>query len=238
MHGDYLTQESTEDGTEMLIADSTELQAVLRKYELTTGDVCDYHRYPIADNDSPLLSADRLEYTIGNSINYGICTIEDAKCFYSDLIIGTNEYGTPELMFKNTLIAETFTKAALGCSKIYISDEDRYAMQLLSEILKYAIEHQIISEDDLCSTEPEVIGKFLSDERTASLWNSFCTYSQITSAPQPKDTGCWRKISAKKRFIDPLVQGEGRISELSSEFADSQNAFRKNSYDYWVCGQH
>ena len=134
MHGDYLTQESTEDGTEMLIADSTELQAVLRKYELTTGDVCDYHRYPIADNDSPLLSADRLEYTIGNSINYGICTIEDAKCFYSDLIIGTNEYGTPELMFKNTLIAETFAKAALGCSKIYISDEDRYAMQLLSEI--------------------------------------------------------------------------------------------------------
>ena len=37
MHGDYLTQESTEDGTEMLIADSTELQAVLRKYELKIG---------------------------------------------------------------------------------------------------------------------------------------------------------------------------------------------------------
>lgn len=80
----------------MLIADSTELQTVLRKYELTTGDVCDYHRYPIADNDTPLLSADRLEYTIGNSINYRICTIEDAKRFYSDLIIGTNEYVTSE----------------------------------------------------------------------------------------------------------------------------------------------
>ena len=238
MHGDYLTQESTEDGTEMLIADSTELQTVLRKYELTTGDVCDYHRYPIADNDTPLLSADRLEYTIGNSINYRICTIEDAKRFYSDLIIGTNEYGIEELMFKDALVAETFAKAALACSKIYISDADRYAMQLLSEVLRYAIEHQIIREDDLYSTEPEVIGKFLSDERTASLWNSFCTYSRTTSAPQPKDSGCWRKISAKKRFIDPMVQGEGRISELSSEFADSLNAFRRNNYDYWVCGQH
>ena len=50
MHGDYLTQESTEDGTEMLIAGSVELQAVLRKYEFTTDDVCDYHIYPIADN--------------------------------------------------------------------------------------------------------------------------------------------------------------------------------------------
>ena len=238
LHGDYLTQESTEVGTEMLIAGSVELQAVLRKYEFTTDDVCDYHIYPIADNGSPLLSADRLEYTIGNSINYKICTIEDAKCFYNDLIIGTNEYGIEELMFKNTLIAETFAKAALACSKIYISDEDRYAMQLLSEILRYAIEHQIIREDDLYSTEPEVIGKFLSDERTASLWTSFCAYRQITSAPQPNDTGCWRKIAAKKRFIDPMVQGEGRISELSSEFADSLNAFRKNSHDYWVCGQH
>ena len=72
MHGDYLKQESTEDGTERLIAGSVELQAILREYELTTADVCDYHRYPIADNDSPRLSADRLEYTIGNSINYRI----------------------------------------------------------------------------------------------------------------------------------------------------------------------
>ena len=43
MHGDYLKQESTEDGTERLIAGSVELQAILRKYELTTADVCDYH---------------------------------------------------------------------------------------------------------------------------------------------------------------------------------------------------
>lgn len=142
------------------------------------------------------------------------------------------------LLFVSARLFYSISDKQVACSKIYISDADRYAMQLLSEVLRYAIEHQIISEDDLYSTEPEVIGKFLSDERTASLWNSFCTYSRTTSAPQPKDSGCWRKISAKKRFIDPMVQGEGRISELSSEFADSLNTFRRNNYDYWVCGQH
>ncbi len=237
MHGDYLTQESTEDGTEMLIAGSAELQALLRKYELTTKDVCDYHRYPIADNDSPLLSADRLEYTLGNSINYRICTAEEAQRIYKDITVGMNEYGNEELMFKDTHVAEAFAKAALACSKIYVSDEDRYAMQILSEILRYAIEHQVIREEDLYSTEPEVIGRFLSDVRTASLWNRFCSYKQIISTPQPGTSGCWRKISAKKRFIDPMVQGEGRISELSSEFADSLNAYRKNSHDYWLCGK-
>lgn len=35
---------------------------------LQTQDVDDYHRYPIADNDSPRLSSDRLEYTLGKRV--------------------------------------------------------------------------------------------------------------------------------------------------------------------------
>ena len=236
MHGDYLKQESTEDGTERMIAGSAELQAVLRKHGLTTEDVGDYHRYPIADNDSPRLSADRLEYTIGNSVNYKICTIKEAQDFYNDLAIGRNEDGNEELVFQNARIAEAFAKAALACSAVYVSDADRYAMQILSEVLRYAIEHHVLREEDLYSTEPAVIGKLLSEERTASLWNGFRAYRRITSASQPSAAGYWRKIAAKKRYIDPLVQGKGRISHLSPSFADRLRAFQKNDYDYWVCG--
>ena len=236
LHGDYLTQESTEDGTEAMIAGSEELQEILRRYDITTDDVCDYHRYPIADNDSPRLSADRLEYTIGNMINYRICTEEEAKGLYNDLIIGTNEDGTDELMFRTVDIAVKFAEAALKCSEIYVSDEDRYAMQMLSEILQYAIEHQVIREEDLHTTEPEVIAKFLSDEATASLWNRFCTYKRIISAERPDDTGGWRKIAAKKRYIDPMVVGKGRVSEWSQAFAGKLSAFLEKSQDYWVCG--
>ena len=235
LHGDYLKQESTEDGTKMLIAGSAELQSVLRKYELTTEDVCDYHRYPIADNDSPRLSADRLEYTIGNMINYRICTMEEARCFYRDLTVGTNEDGDEELMFKHTRIAEAFAKAALECARIYTSDEDRYAMQILSEILGGAIDRQVIREDDLYSTEPEVIGKLLSDAHTASLWKHYCALSQIECAARPGTEGCWRKVDAKKRYIDPMVQGKGRTSELSPTFSGLLSSFQNNDFDYWVC---
>ena len=237
LHGDYLKQESTEEGTERLITASAELQAILREYELTAEDVYDYHRYPIADNDSPRLSADRLEYTIGNSINYRICTLEDVQGFYHDLTVGANEDGNDELMFRSALVAESFAQAALACSRIYVSDADRYAMQILSEILAYAIEHRVIEEEELTSTEPKVIGKLLSDEHTASLWNHFCAYRQTKSASQPDTTGYWRKVAAKKRFIDPMVQGQGRISELSPNFADSLKTFLDKSQDYWICGQ-
>ena len=50
MRGDYLKQEATEAGTETMIADSEALQALLKRDGLATADVCDYHRYPIADN--------------------------------------------------------------------------------------------------------------------------------------------------------------------------------------------
>lgn len=67
LNGDHMRQESTESRTRMMIASSLELMALLDKSGLTLDDVDDYHRYPIADNDSPRLSADRLEYTLGNA---------------------------------------------------------------------------------------------------------------------------------------------------------------------------
>ena len=236
MNGDYLRQESTEAGTEEIIAASPELQELLKKNGLTTNDVCDYHRYPIADNDSPLLSADRLEYTLGNLVNFGICTIDTAKKYYDDLTIGKNERNQAEIMFRTSETAEAFAMAALKCSQIYVSDEDRYAMQILSEILRYAGEHGVIESGDLYTTEPKVIAKLRSDERTASLWEKYCSLARTVQADSPDASGAWRRIFAKKRYIDPMVAGVDRVSRLSTAFHDALTQFLHARQDYWVCG--
>ena len=75
LNGDHLTQTSTESGTAALIAGDPGIRRVLAAHGLTPAMVADYHRYPIADNDSPRLSADRLEYTLGNAVNYGFITV-------------------------------------------------------------------------------------------------------------------------------------------------------------------
>ena len=100
LHGDHLRQESTEARTAELIGRSPELQALLAEYGLTTEDVADYHRYPIADNDSPQLSADRLEYTLGNLRGYGFADGDTVRAFYEDLTIWQDEAGRPELAFR------------------------------------------------------------------------------------------------------------------------------------------
>lgn len=85
LNGDHLRQESTESRTRAMIASSPELMALLDKSGLTIDDVDDYHRYPIADNDSPRLSADRLEYTLGNAHLVFHCPKEKLKHIFDDL---------------------------------------------------------------------------------------------------------------------------------------------------------
>lgn len=233
LHGDHLTQESTERGTENVISSSMELCKVLRKYDLSVGAVADYHIYPIADNDSPKLSADRLEYTLGNAVNYGIITREEAAVLYGDLSIGENEYGETELVFKHAEIARAFADAALECSKIYVADSDRYAMQSLAELLKCAIESDIISETDLYRQERYIITK-LKRSPLSERWEQFCNYSEIIRSEMPTEDGVWLRVLAKKRSIDPYIMGVGRASEVFADFGEQLRKFRESTQDYWM----
>ena len=237
LRGDYLVQESTEDGTRAAIEADETLQRALKAHGLTADDVSDYHRYPIADNDSPRLSADRLEYTLGNLLNYRIRTMDEVHAFYADLSVGTNETGAPELVFSDAKIAEEFAFASLACSKIYVSDEDRYAMQMLSELLKDAIALGVLSEADLHTTEPQVIAALLGDGRTAAAWQRFRAYRSMRRANAPEGEGQWRRIAAKKRYIDPLIAGVGRVSAYSDAFRAAVEAFRSDPQTDWLAGE-
>ena len=132
----------------------------------------DYHRYPVADNDPPRLSADRLDYTCGNAVNFSLASREELAELFADLRVGKNEFGETELVFRDEEKAARFAALALECSRIYVCDEDRYAMQRLAELLRAALEAGVIGEDDLASTETAVIEKLLSDPACAAEWRA------------------------------------------------------------------
>lgn len=236
LRGDYLTQEATEDGTRETIAACPELQAVLSAHGLSTDDVADYHRYPVADNDSPRLSADRLEYTLGNALNYGFLTREQIAEIYGDLTVGTNEEGALELAFRRREPCLLFARTALRCSRVYVSAEDRYAMQRLSELLAEACRLGVFTEADLSRTEPEIISLLLASPLRAA-WEAFCAMSAIHTCASRPDDRSWRVIPAKKRRIDPILQGQGRASALNPAFAADLAAFLGEPQTEWVLGE-
>ncbi|MCR5637191.1 MAG: HD domain-containing protein [Clostridiales bacterium] len=233
LHGDYLTQESTEKHTEDIIRGSPEICALLQKYRISIDDIKDYHKYPIADNDTPRLSADRLEYTIGNLENYKFSELNNLRKYYNDLVIAENEFNEPEISFKSIKIAFEFAKDALKCSYLYECDEDRYAMQTLSEIISFAIKSGVICENDLYTTESKVIAKLNGNTKTAEMWKSYCRLSSLISnesVPLSKR----RVVNAKKRYIIPFVCGKGRLTDLDREFENMINEFLSKKHDNWL----
>ena len=223
LRGDYLEQTATD--------------AALRALGLRTGDVEDYHRYPVADNDAPRLSADRLDYTCGNAVNFGLASREELAEIFADLRVGKNEFEETELVFRDKEKAARFAFLALACSKIYVCDEDRYAMQRLSELLRAALEAGVIEEGDLASTETAVIGKLLSDPACAAEWRAFRAMSRTARAERPDERGPWRKIFAKRRRIDPFAEGFGRVSAFDPGFASALDGFMNEKHDYYVLGE-
>lgn len=236
LNGDYLTQESTEDRTKEIIKNSVELRNEFELERISAEDVTDYHRYPIADNDSPRLSSDRLEYTIGNAERYNFASRDRCQELYDALVVTKAEDGREELAFQDLESAELFTEISLACSNIYTADEDRYAMQILSELISVAINKKVLSPEDLYTTEPEVIRQLRTDEETAALWEHFCSLSRMVydedGAPE-KDR---RIIAAKKRYIDPIIIGRGRVSDNSERIREYIDAYLARNFDSWICG--
>ncbi len=112
---------------------------LLKKYAISLEEVCNYHIYPIADNNSPKLSADRLEYSFRKFQSFGLKSLNDIISYYSDLIIGMNEDQENEIMFTSSELALDFSLCSLKNSINDVSDDDRFAMKFLANILHLCI---------------------------------------------------------------------------------------------------
>lgn len=231
LHGDYVSQESTEDRTLEIIKGDAELVQILASYGLKPEEVSDYHLFPIADNDTPRLSSDRLEYTLGNGINYGFVTLEDARRLYGSLEKGVNDEGAEELIFSDEAAACEFARLSLRCSKIYSGDEDRYLMQRLAELMRDCVSAGLFTENDLYSSEPEIIARMAANPRAKAAWEHFRSISGVRAdglGPEP------RTVNAKKRRIDPFVKGKGRVTTFDMEYKNELQEYLNTPYDYPV----
>ncbi len=234
MNGDHITQESTEASTADFIDKSEEIQKLFREYGLSTADVCDYHMYPIADNDTPQLSADRLEYTFGNFLQYDVTDVVHIETFYRDLTVGVNEYGEDELMFADKTIAEEFAFYTMKCSYVYVSDADRFTMQYLADLLKFASDNGVVRVKDLYTSEENVIEKLERNELTSARWSEYCKISRVNITSEKVSEKYCIKVNAKRRYIDPFVKNIGRVTQFNAQYRVAVDELLNVSFDGWM----
>lgn len=224
MNGDAETQESTEERTAQIIRDSRVIMKNLKRDHILASEVSDYHLYPIADNDLPNLSADRLEYTLSNGLKlYDIWDLEKVKTFYNDLVVDRNENEMSEIVFQTPEIAAEFTKLDLPLAAIYSSDKSRANMQFLADIVHSMILAGYLTVDDLYAmSEREVIDWILScgDKNLAEAFRNFQRATTVFSSGVAKKNCYCTSVKAKVRYIVPLARkGDTvkRITEIDRE---------------------
>ena len=235
LNGDYMTQESTEDLTTEIIKNSKEIMALLKRDKINIEEVDNYHLYPIADNDTPKLSADRLEYSLSNALfTYKLLDFGSIKEIYDDIEIQSNEENEIELGFRTKKIARNFVKFTSRLSVIYREDRTRYSMRLLADILKRLSNENKISKKDLYELKESEVINIIENSKYNNIFNSWKNAKKVkVSKDEPKDV-YYVHHGAKVRYINPLFNGK-RISEcckIANKFIEDNLAYDMNNYVY------
>lgn len=237
LNGDYLTQESTEELTTHMILNSPELMGLLNRDEIQINEVDDYHIYPIADNDTPKLSADRLEYTFACGIYFrqytdSVWDLEDIRQMYENIQVQINEEGIQELSFKTKEMAEKFVSGASKLWPLWISSEDKIVLQFIADTVKEMSKHNLITKQDLYTlSENEVLHKIQNCENTqiASCFKKFREATKVYESDKRVENKYCINIPGKRRYIVPLVVDDNnqvvRINEISNQANKNINNF-------------
>ena len=235
LNGDYMTQESTEDLTSKIIGSSKEIMDLLKRDNIKLEEVDDYHIYPVADNDTPKLSADRFEYSLSNALlTYKLSNIDDIKKIYNDVILDKDEEGTLELSFKSKATALEFVKITSKLSIIYRDDKTRYSMQLIADIIKKLNEDGLITKDDLYNKKESEVIEIIENSKYKDIFNIWKNAKNIKVSKEKPENVYFVHHGAKIRYIDPLVNKKriSSISEEAKEEIDKNLSYDMNNYVY------
>ena len=238
MNGDHLTQESTENLTKEMIAESSEIRRLLKRDGILISEVDNYHLYPIADNDTPKLSADCLEYSLANMLfAYGVADLAEIREMYADIVVQSDENGVKELGFQTKKIARKFIKLTSQLSIFYREDRTRYSMQLIADILRKMSESGRISVADLYQLkESEVIKMILTSDFSDAFWawQRAKKIRKAKSLEQCPDGVYVVNCQAKVRYIDPLWQGKrmSKACKIAKGYIEKNLAYKMEGYLY------
>jgi hypothetical protein len=243
LNGDYESQESIEEKTAETIRNSKEIMTLLKRDNIKLEEVNDYKLYPIADNDTPKLSADRFEYNFSSGlVLHRVWELDNIRECYKNVTILKNEKGIDELGFRDLSICEKYISIISKLWPVWINNSDKAVMQFLADMIKAMNKRGYITLQDLyILSEEEIINKIVNcnDKYLSESFKRFQEAKIVyDSETQVKGKYCVR-VKAKRRYIIPLVQnGENavrinKISEKAKSDIDTYLNFRTTEYAYF-----
>jgi HD superfamily phosphohydrolase len=237
MLGDSVNQETSEKSVKEIILSSLDISNILTSEGLSIEDVCDVSQYPIIENKSPRLCADRLEgvlHTVHIWLN--IWSLEQIKKVYQRIEILPNEDNFLEIGFKDIKSGELFFKGIYEYSIALQNNEDKFTTKYIADILKKQIELKKICFEDIYKlSEIDIIKLIKENEKS---WNIFSEVKMIKRTNKKPEGVYYVSIESKKRYVVPLCKKGNKIvrldiaSEETGKFLSKYKDFKDSKYCY------
>lgn len=235
--GDYMNQESSEKSLAEMIKTDKEIQKYLEEDSISIEDLDDDSNFPILENKAPKLCTDRLDGVLHTCyIWLHTHSLEQIKEVYHDMTVLTNEEGNLEIGFNHIEIAEKFTEMVYNYAKEFQGNTDKYIMKYVSEIVKLAVEQNLLSLEDLYTKKEEEICRIF-DENFSS-WQKFHEVSHLVRTNEEPVNRFYISFATKKRNTNPLVHtpsGDKRMMEVSTKakkIYDELSKYQDSKYAY------
>lgn len=247
-NGDAASQRSTERLNKKMISENRPLQELLNRDGIQLKEVNDCRLYPVAENEIPLLSADRLEYMYPSGAALaGIWSLDEIRKNYSCIAVLQNERGQDELGFTDEEQCLVYARKFIECSMILQRNEDKVAMQLMADILREAEKISLAAESDFYEkserTLMELFSSFAAEHPGAhfsKLFRTFCGMKKIIRSENAVPSLYCVSVEVKRRYVNPLVQLKGkktpeRIAQLNAEAKKLISRFLQYSDSKFGC---
>ena len=231
MNGDSENQESTEERTADIILNSKEITNLLKRDNIDVNDVLDYKVYPIADNSTPRLAADRFEYNFSSGLCFKrVWNLDNIKEVYDNVTVLINEDGLEELGFNNLEICEKYIETVSNLWPEWVTDKNRVTMQFIADIVKSMNVKGFLSVEDLYrKSEEEIINLILNckDTYISDCFKKFQIIKNSISSDVELNNMYCVSVKSKKRYIDPLVRTDDGIFRLSQVSKRGRDAIKR-----------
>lgn len=229
--GDGLNQESDELSVKDVIEKDEELLEYLHDDGIMLDEVIDSKQYPLIDKKIPSLCLDRVDGILATCLFWAKShSFSEIESLYNMLTYFENLNGMNYNLlnnrfknFKGEIVLseyagteyEDFFKAINTYSKLLLTKEDRYMMEVLGLTLKYYEDIGLITEKDLFEfSEQEILNKILSSKEK-NILEDVLSLEKVSYATS-EDKGLVLISKPKIRQANPLCVGSMEVCEIDN----------------------
>lgn len=233
--GDYKNQESSESIKKNVLLQDKELLKMLKEDKIEVEELEDLSKYPILENKSPRLCADRLDGVLHTcAIWLSTHSLSEINEVFQGLSV-IDDNGSLELGFTNVEKALKFSRMVMVYAKELQGNRDKFVMQYICDMIKLLIGEGLITFENLyIKGENEIVSLL---EKFPS-WKNFKNATSVISSDIKPTFDYSVSIDVKKRNVIPLIDLNGniaRINEVNDEakkIYEEINEYHDKKYAY------